>query len=104
MMPHSLQNDARRILERWAFQHFRNEVWETVLLHDPATLTEATIQRIEHDVLGDAQDLVLTLPVDRLRDPRYMNIMIGDAMSETKDRLRKAAAREGWERQRRARR
>lgn len=101
MMPHALQTDSRRVLEVWAMQHFKNEVWETVLYHDPCILPESTIQRIEHDVLADAQDLVLTLPVDRLKDARYMNIMIGDAISETKDRLRKAAAREGWVRQRR---
>jgi len=102
MMPHALQTDARRVHERWAMQHFKSEVRETVLIHDPGVLPELTIQRIEHDVLGDALALVLTLPIDRLKDRRYMNIMIGDAISETKDRLRKAAARQEWEMQRRA--
>jgi hypothetical protein len=101
MMPHPLQTDHRRVLERWAVQHFKNEVWDTVLFHDPGTLPESTIRRIEHDVLADAKYLILTLPVDRLKDARFMNIMIGDAISETKDRLRKAA-RQGFEAQRRA--
>lgn len=104
MMPHPLQSDSRRVLERWAMQYFRNEVWETVLFHDPGALPESAIHRIEHDVLADAQALVSTLPIDRLRDPRYMNIMIGDCISDVKDQLRKAAARERWQRQGRARR
>jgi hypothetical protein len=101
MMPHALQTDCRRVLERWAVQHFRTEVWETVLFHDPGTLPEPTIQRIEHDVLADAQDLVLTLPIDRLKDHRYVNCMISESISEVKDRLRKTAAHQAWETQRR---
>jgi len=96
MMPHALQTDSRRLLEQWASQHFRNEVLDTILHNDPRTLPEATIQRIEQDVLAEAQDLVSTLPIDQLKNPRYMNIMIGDAISETKDRLRKAAAPAAW--------
>ncbi len=96
MMPHELQTDSRRVLEQWAFQQIRNEVWETVRDHDPGTLPEPTIQMIEQDVLAVANDLVLTLSVERLRDVRYMNIMIGNAISDAKDRLRKAAARRQW--------
>lgn len=99
MMPHALQTDSRRVLERWAMQSFRNEVWDTILHHAPATLSESTIQRIEIDVLADAQDLVVTLPFDRLKDHRCVNCMISETVSETKDRLRKAAARQAWHRQ-----
>jgi hypothetical protein len=104
MMPHALGTDSRRLLERWAFQHFKNEVWDTVRDHDPFTLSETTIQQIEHAVLSEAQNLVLRLPLKFLQDPRHMNIMIGDSMSETRDGLRKAAAWQSWEQQRRARR
>lgn len=102
MMPHALQTDSRRLLERWAMQFFKSVVWDAILHHDPGTVPESTIQRIEHDVIADAQDLVLRLPLERLQDSRFMNIMIGDSMSDTRNRLRKAAARQAWERQRRA--
>ena len=97
MMPHTLQTDSRRLLRRWAMQNFKNEVWGTILHLDPGTLPESIIQRIENEVLADALDLVLKLPIDRLKDHRYVNCMISESISEVKDRLRKAAARQGWE-------
>ncbi len=96
MMPHALQTDDRTANENWAVQHFRNEVWETVRDHDPATLPETTIHRIEDDVLAEAQALVATLPMRCLKDRRYMNCMIYESIGEVKDQLRRAVAERAW--------
>jgi hypothetical protein len=84
-------------------QHFKNEVWDTVLHNDPGTLPESVIEAIEDRVLADAVELISRLNDDCLRDKKYMNIMIGDANSDTRNQLRKAAARQAWEKQRRTR-
>lgn len=82
-------------------QHFRNEVSAAILLNAPCDLPEATIEEIEESVLADAKALTARLNLQRLRDSRFMNIMFNDAISETKHRLRKAAARQAlaneWE-------
>jgi len=100
MMPHGLETDHRRVLERWAMQHFKNEVWETVLFHDPGTLPESTIQAVENRVLADAKKLISRLDEDCLRKPDYMNFHIEDAIDQTKALLRKKVAehvrREQW--------
>ena len=96
MMPHALQTDFRELHKLWAMQHFRNEVWNTILYHGPGTLPESAIEEIENNALADAEELVSRLSKENLRDRRYMNIMICDAISDTKDRLRKAVARQGW--------
>jgi len=99
MMPHPLQSDSRPVLERWAMQHFKIEIWETVLFHDPGVLPETAIAAIENRVLADAKKLVSSLGEDRLRDPRDMNIMIGDAGGETMALLRKKASELAWKQQ-----
>lgn len=93
-MIHALHTETRELLEAYALQHFRNEVWEAVLHNASFNLPDTTVVRIEQRVLADAQELISRLTAARLRDPRYMNIMITDAISQTKDLLRKAAAQQ----------
>lgn len=100
MMPHALHSDHRPLLVRWAMQHFKNEVWDAILNNDPGTLPDSSIEQIERNVLADAQALVSALPTDRLKDRRYINCLISETVSEVKDRLRKAAARQVWGRRR----
>ncbi|MGJ5813696.1 hypothetical protein [Paludibaculum fermentans] len=84
-------------------QHLRNEVWEAILHNDPGTLPESIIEEIENHILGDANELISRLSEDRLGDRSFMNIVICESLSDVKDRLRKAAARQGWQNHRRGR-
>ncbi|MCZ2153420.1 MAG: hypothetical protein LC114_05900 [Bryobacterales bacterium] len=102
-MNNALQTLSRERLEAHAMQHFRNDVLDTILYNAPIDLADEAVEQVENTVLAQARELVSRLNDDYLRDQHYMDIMVSDAMSETRDLLRKAAARQAWINQQRTR-
>lgn len=88
MMPHALRTDSVPALKAWAVQHHRNEIQDTILHHAPDSFSWEDCDRVEELVLAEATRVVATLTPDLLRNVRYMNHLIDDAVAETMRLLR----------------
>jgi uncharacterized protein (DUF1778 family) len=100
-MNNALQTLSRERLEAHAMQQFRNDVLDAILYNAPGDLADEAVEQVENNVLAQAKEFISRLNDVYLRDEHYMNIMVGDATSETRDLLRKAAKRQAWISQRR---
>jgi hypothetical protein len=71
------------MLTAWALQHYRNEIQDTILHHAPDSFTWDECDEVEGLALAEAKRVVATLTPVLLRNVRYMNKLIDDAVAET---------------------
>ena len=83
MMPHALQTESLPVLKAWAVQHYRNEIQDTILHHAPDSFSWDDCDEVEGLSLAEAKRVVATLTPDLLRNVRYVNHLIADAVAET---------------------
>ena len=83
MMPHALQTDSLPVLRKWAIQHYRNEIQDTILHDAPDSFSWEDCDEVEGLALAEARRVVATLTPDLLRNVRYINHLIDDTVGET---------------------
>lgn len=88
MMPHALQTDSLPVLRAWAIQHYRNDIQDTILHHAPDSYSWEECDKAEEFILAEAERVIANLTPDLLRSVRYMNCLIDDAVSDTRQLLR----------------
>jgi hypothetical protein len=87
-MNHSLDTDSRALLAAWALQCLRNEIEDTILFHAPDSYSWADCDEVEETMLSKAKRTISSLGMDLLRNRKYMNHLITDAVSDTHSLLR----------------
>lgn len=92
-MPHNLQTDSLPVLKTWAVQHCRNAVEDAIRDYAPGHFTWEDCDQVEDRMLSEFKLLIANLTVDLLRNLKYMNCLIDDAVAETRGLLRQGARR-----------
>jgi hypothetical protein len=83
MLPHALQTDSLPVLTAWARQHCKNAIQDAILFHAPDHFSWEDCDQVEERMLAEFEPVIAPLTVDRLRNLKYMNSLIDDAVAET---------------------